>query len=767
MPPPAKTGKSRRREVRKALPRHRPNLREMMGRREVFWAIVYGVVFVVVASAIVLSARREMPYRPGQLVDKPVVARVSFSYADLAARERAVEQKRQKTPNVYVINETVIEQLRKRVEALPSTVATATGVEDVAEAVREDFAIDGEVLDALHAFRTEEGIDPSWSTLVENFITRLRNTAILDSERYQIEQQTLAPLIELRTGEDRPRLEYESQLVNLADEKQVRRKVDQIASEMPAPIRESLVAYLRRSNEPLFLLDERATKQAKAEAAEKVKVAPVVYEPGQQLIAAGTTLNRDGYELLQREYEAYVSRLGAAAWLVRQAAPVLLVILLAVGVTFAVAASAPRVAQNPMRGLALTLLLLLTLALAWVGRTAGPHADIAAAVGAVLLASVILAIAYDRRFGAAIAVVQAVLVGLALELPTATTLAVLAGAVIGVIQLREVRHRSVLVRMGLVSGIVAAAAVWAAGLLDRSMVEGLYAALMIQAFWAAVAGLAVGFLVLGLLPYIERMFRVTTAMSLLELSDMNHPLLRRMSQDAPGTFNHSLQVATMAEAAAEVVGANGLLARVGAYYHDIGKINKPMYFVENQGGGPNKHAKLSPAMSLLVIVGHVKDGVEMAREYGLPPVLHPFIQTHHGTTLVEYFFHAAKQRNDPDEPNELDYRYPGPKPRSKEAAILMVCDTVESATRAMSDPAPNRIEQLVEKLTTKRLMDGQFDECDLTLGEVKRIETAVSRSLISIHHGRIKYPSSADGGPEKPGSERAGQSADGRERAAG
>jgi putative nucleotidyltransferase with HDIG domain len=260
---------------------------------------------------------------------------------------------------------------------------------------------------------------------------------------------------------------------------------------------------------------------------------------------------------------------------------------------------------------------------------------------------------------------------------------------------------------------------------------------------AAAGALAVGFLVLGLLPLVERLFRVSTSMTLLEWCDASQALLKRLSEEAPGTFSHSVQLGTMCEAAAEAIGARGLLARAGAYYHDIGKINKSEYFVENQGGMTNPHSKLSPAMSLLIIIGHVKDGLELARQYGLPAVLREFIASHHGTTLVQYFYHAATEQRKADidrAPDEVQFRYPGPKPRSKEAAILMLADASESSVRAMPEPSPGRIENQVHTMVTRRLMDGQLDECDLTLREVHQIEASLIRSICGSHHTRIAYP---------------------------
>ena len=206
----------------------------------------------------------------------------------------------------------------------------------------------------------------------------------------------------------------------------------------------------------------------------------------------------------------------------------------------------------------------------------------------------------------------------------------------------------------------------------------------------------------------------------------------------------------MAEAAGNAIGANGLLCRVGSYYHDVGKLSKPQYFIENQrAGGPNRHEKLSPAMSLLIIVGHVKDGIELAREYGLPLAIQQFISQHHGTTLVEYFYHAAKRKQegrgeDSVEVSETEFRYPGPKPMNRETAIVMICDGCESIVRAMDEPTAGRVEVAVHSLIMKRLLDGQFGECDLTLRDLSVIEETLVRTLAGIHHGRVAYPKDAE-----------------------
>lgn len=268
--------------------------------------------------------------------------------------------------------------------------------------------------------------------------------------------------------------------------------------------------------------------------------------------------------------------------------------------------------------------------------------------------------------------------------------------------------------------------------------------LLNRAAWLAGCCVAAGLLITGLLPFIERFFDVQTDLSLLELGDVAHPLLQELVRRAPGTYNHSINVASIAQAAAESIGANGLLVRVGAYFHDIGKMLKPHYFVENQTGD-NKHETLVPAMSTLVIIAHVKDGADLARQHNLPQSIIDFILQHHGTTLVEYFYHRANEQQREQDPDgeaidEGSYRYPGPKPQTKEAAVLHLSDAVESAARSLVDPAPSRIESLVEEIAMKRLLDGQFDECQLTLEELRTVQTSIVKSLTAVYHGRIKYP---------------------------
>ncbi len=245
------------------------------------------------------------------------------------------------------------------------------------------------------------------------------------------------------------------------------------------------------------------------------------------------------------------------------------------------------------------------------------------------------------------------------------------------------------------------------------------------------------FMIVGLF---EKAFDVTTDVSLLELSDLNHPLLKKLSLEAPGTFHHSMVVGNLAEAAAKEIGANSLLARVGSYYHDVGKMEKPQYFVENQMDAENRHNQLAPNMSALILTSHVKNGIELARKFGIPKRIRDFIPEHHGTSLMKYFYDRAIKMYGENEVNESDFRYPGPKPQSKETAIVMLADTVEAATRTLENPTPSKLRAFVEKLVQDKIQEGQLDESDLTLNDIKKIVDAFMTVLQGVFQHRIEYP---------------------------
>ena len=270
--------------------------------------------------------------------------------------------------------------------------------------------------------------------------------------------------------------------------------------------------------------------------------------------------------------------------------------------------------------------------------------------------------------------------------------------------------------------------------------------------YAGIGSVLAAILTIGFLPLFESMFDIVTVIKLLELSNPNNPLMRKLLMEAPGTYHHSVLVANLAELATEAVGGNPVLARIAAYYHDVGKTKRPYFFKENQTGKENPHDKISPNLSTLIITSHVKDGLDMAKENNLPKVIQDVIQQHHGTTLVKYFYYTAKNNaENPEEIKEEDFRYLGPIPQFKESGIIMLADGVEAAVRSISDPTKGKIEEMVNNIIKDKLNTGQLDDCDLTLKDLDRIRESFLTSLNGIYHQRIEYPTDHTIGLKKQG----------------
>ncbi|MDI6776351.1 MAG: HDIG domain-containing protein [Syntrophales bacterium] len=303
------------------------------------------------------------------------------------------------------------------------------------------------------------------------------------------------------------------------------------------------------------------------------------------------------------------------------------------------------------------------------------------------------------------------------------------------------RQRSAFFRTGLFLGAINGMTIVFLSLLSGSIAS---MDTIIKLFMGIPGGIVAGIIVAGITPLFEALFPYTTDIKLLELANLNRPVFQRMIMEAPGTYHHSIIVASMVEAAADAIGANSLMAKVSAFYHDIGKMKKPQYFIENQQSGENKHDKLSPKMSSLVIISHVKDGCELANKIKLGPEIINIIKQHHGTSLVNYFYDKAKKDRDPSirSLSESDFQYPGPKPQTKEAGLVLLGDVVEASSRTLSNPAPSRINHLVRERIERIFMDGQLDECELTLRDLNKIAETFARILNGIFHHRIDYPDS-------------------------
>ena len=355
-------------------------------------------------------------------------------------------------------------------------------------------------------------------------------------------------------------------------------------------------------------------------------------------------------------------------------------------------------------------------------------------------AAMFLAILYDYRISIVCAVAMAMIFSLFPGNEISFVLVALIGSIIGAFSVLKINKRLDLLIAGCVVGVTNFISILAFSLINYNNFWLMIKDSFLYGFLGGI--LLSAFLVLPLLPIFEKYFDFVPQIRLLELSNQQEPLLQKLLMEAPGTFQHSLIVANLAEKVASELGANALLTRVGALYHDIGKMKRPTFFVENQAG-ENPHDKITPTLSSLIIHSHVKDGLELAKKYKLPKAIQDFIPQHQGTGLVTYFYHKAKQGEYGDSVDEKDFRYPGPKPQSKETAILMVSDCVEAASRTLEKPTPARIQGLVEKIIDKCLEDGQFDECDLSFKDLSIMTEVLTQTVTTMYHKRIEYPEEA------------------------
>ena len=496
--------------------------------------------------------------------------------------------------------------------------------------------------------------------------------------------------------------------------------------------------------------DDENSQLGQEAAAGLVELRYREYQPGDELeklnyqgtnepkIRAFEPLDDKDILLLLAEHEAFVARYSLPQRLFRTASFYML--FFAVGaIVCGYLYYRDNQVLNDLRHFATLIgLIVVTLASAWVVcfRT-----EWRAEIIPMVLFAIIVAIAYRIELSIFLSAIVALIFSVSHGFGLGEFVILTAACSTAALLCRNIRSRAKLVYVGLIVAIVIFPTVLGVQfLLGQPMRQEL----LVDAGWFAMGAAVAGMIVTALLPFLEYMFELQTDISLLELSDANHPLLKELVQRAPGTYNHSINVASIAEAAADSIGANGLLCRVGAYFHDIGKLRKPEYFIENQAGGENKHDDLNPAMSTLVIIAHVKEGAEIGRQHNLPQRIIDLIEQHHGTTLVSYFFDRAtrqsEENEDVPEVKEVDFRYPGPKPQTLEAAVMMLADAVESASRALREPTPSRIESLVNAIAKKRLDDGQFDECDLSLRQLHTIQQNLIKSLNAMYHARVKYP---------------------------
>jgi len=706
-------------------------------------------------------------YRAGQFSDVGVQSRIDFEVEKLAETQQNRREAEANAPLVLIQEPAVIDRLISQLRAQLSEVSNAETVDKLSQPTQEAFgfstlgAHDREVAFSLLRNALQDADESSGKRLdelmaeVDKLLADARNLgliAIPDARRLigdPLDDPTpLNRKQSIKVVSQTGMLLQNGVLTEVLLQEQLL-ETGRLGKLWPGLIKLTVIKpqiefWLQKNLKNQLHLDPAATQAELLTASEGARRSFDRYPKKTVLIPAGDQLaeTENGLGILRLEYEAYVQSVSPWQRITQMNGIGTLVLLLVVLFGAFLKYFAPEMLEETSRLLIFVGMCSSAVFLSCIMSTDPWRAEIIPILATVM----ITAIVYSQVVAILTAFLLSLLVSMATLGEIGHFLTLMTICVTSTIPLRRIKSRLVMVKAGFLVATVSFYAVWSTSVIQAEGNGEAWRNLAIIVTGLKFAGwsLVCCYLVAGSLPFIEQAFGIVTDISLLELTAVSHPLLQELARRAPGTYNHSMTVASLAEAAAEAIGANGLLTRVGAYFHDIGKMLKPEYFIENMTeGSENYHKSLAPAMSTLIIIGHVKDGLELAEENNLPEPLVNFIEQHHGTTLVEYFYHEATRKADVDhrtDASESTFRYPGPKPQTRETAVLMLADAVESASRTLKEPTPKRVQSLVHEITMKRLLDGQFDDCNLQLNEIRIVEESLIKSLLAAHHGRVRYP---------------------------
>ena len=726
---------------------------------------------ILIMTVVVEGWHAPFEFRPGDRTDHGVLTTVEFSRVDLEETERLRTQKEQRVPLHFQRSPLDITLLSDQLRTDLRSVSDAASETDLSTELSTVFGLRSEQDNPQPGTSVPAGTPIQFTELRD--LVRATDTDASQQSRLERIEGLLAEFQRLLSEIDRlgiidPKdvkahgIKRDQMLVIVSDESDSDTAVSHEDIDLPemlkassrlnstwetmpllSSIRPCIESWLASRLHTTLRYHRQRTLQEKQVARDSVKEVRVFRYPGQVLVEAGETIGDQELSLLRDEYEAANATMPLHLNLIRALTVVLMISVLTIINGYYLVRNEPAFTNSWPR--LITYLLSIIAAVA-VGRwlSVFPHHP---EVIPVVLIAMIFAVTCNQIMAA----MTAFTVSITLTLATGGSLPhfviLMAVSATSIILLTRVPSRSTLTKVGFITGLVYFGLYVGMEIINGASLHivwndgWLLSDSLIGAGWC----LAAGILLTVTLPLIESGFGVVTDISLLEMGDISHPLLQELVQRAPGTYNHSISVASIGETAAEAIGANGLLVRVAAYFHDIGKMLKPEYFIENMTDGmESRHTGLAPAMSTLIIIGHVKDGVDLARQHNLPQPLVDFIEQHHGTTIVQFFYHEALEQAKGQENapmiEEASFRYPGPRPQTKETGVMLLADAVESASRALSDPTPRRIESLVHEITMDKLLDGQFEASSLTLGEIRTIEESLTKSLTAIYHGRIKYP---------------------------
>jgi hypothetical protein len=706
-----------------------PDAAQHHGARAALLLVLATVVYLLFPVSPVPDLPRP---EEGEILDRDIIADVGFPVfkddEDLAAEQAEAASS---VPPIFRYDSTAVDSMRAGILGFVSRVDSAIQG-DRTERLRQiltglSLPATEEVVSLLEG-QYREALWLSLSNAVDQDLTSgngIVSTVELDQIR--------APRVRIiRGGQDteiaRDSLQSPARLWERARER--------LPANAPAGLGNFQQLLLIRFFEPSLRLDVAATEAARESARQAVKIIKEEVVAGQRIITAHEPIRPDDVEKL-RAYQRHLARLGqlesgpGSPWQVMGALTLNLLLLSIFG--FLLYFYRPRVYENFRHVLLLsTLFLFVTVVAAVIARTPAPVELIP-----IALPALVIAVLWDGRMALNFALVIAIL--LSAQAPLVglhPRIVMIAGGAAAALSVRVVQRRAQGLILGTVVGGAYIVAIIALGLL----LSWSFDVVMMRGAWGALNGMVSALLAMGFLPLFEAFTRISTDQTLLELGDLNRPLLKRLSLEASGTYAHSINVANLAEAAARAIDANPILARVGAYYHDVGKMGTPQFFIENQARGRNPHDMLDPATSASIVRNHVIEGVRLAEQAKLPDALKDFIAEHHGTQPIGFFFERARERAPDAELDPADFAYPGPRPKTKETVILMLADSVESATKVLPDPTPERIRALVDRIVETKMNLGQLDEAPLTFDELRRIKEQFAVVLNGMYHHRIDYP---------------------------
>ncbi|MEJ2727037.1 MAG: HDIG domain-containing protein [Deltaproteobacteria bacterium] len=746
------------------------------------WGILVlsAILFIIILYPSLVSTKH--PYSLGDVVERDIKAPRDFFIEDQAATDKKRQQAVADVLTVYDFDANLANTLKRNVEqafaelrsvieqyqnSQPKELATQpeadpgvprdpkTSLQELIRQKQEQFeeTIGIRVSQGAYQALAKEGFSVKIANLINKIFTTILSNGVVTNKEILLKELDKGIILrDVATKKERIAGNL-NQFYGLNQAKAIVRSVGQHdLQDLDYTLKNLVVDFVQELIQPNITLNRNETQERQNKIAAEIK--PVLYKikAGEMLLREGarvTELDLLKLEALQSETkkeQILLSSLGAA---------LLLISLLITTYILHLNVPGPMVSYHNKN-----LLLLACLSLTFFFL-----AEICSSFPALLSHDSAVSIPADSiYFGiplASGAMIICLFLGLGVAVPMAMVLAIgfafifqnrfemflyfLISGTMAAYWLRSCRERKLFIiagtKLGLLNIVLATAIHLYTGELSTSTLIWDWA-------FAFMGGVVAGILTAGIVPLVEIAFDYKTDITLLELAHLDRPIMRRLMIEAPGTYHHSVIVGSLVEAAATQIGANPLLAKVCGYYHDIGKIRKPLYFIENQTEGRNKHDKLAPSMSALILIAHIKDGVEAARENKLGQVIIDTIRQHHGTSIIKFFYEKATQKKGEDAVNIDDFRYPGPKPQTKEAGLVMLADVVEAASRTLDNPTPSRIQGLVQKLINQIFSDGQLDSCELTLKDLHNIAKSFNKILYGIHHHRIEYSESRATGNE-------------------